>query len=123
VGLSTCDLSSFSQVKRSGKRARHKALTNGAISTYVFCSIAVKIKADLTVKRKLKRPFEFSKVLVGSRALQLRREARMVSLAMGAAMMSTMYFVWGRCAQHGGEACGGDLVCVSLRSYRALVRS
>ena len=47
----------------------------------------------------------------------------MVSLAMGAAMMSTMYFLWDRCAQHGGEACGGGLVCVSLRSYRALVFS
>jgi len=61
----------------------------------------------------------FALVLV--RALQLRREARMVSLAMGAAMMGTMYFLWARCAQDGGSASGGDLVCVSLRSYRALV--
>jgi len=45
----------------------------------------------------------------------------MVSLAMEAAMMSTMYFFWDRCAQHGRGACGGGLVCVSLRSYRALV--
>jgi len=44
----------------------------------------------------------------------------MVSLAMGAAMMATMYFLWARCAQHGGGASGGGLVCVSLRSYRAL---
>jgi len=45
----------------------------------------------------------------------------MVSLAMGAAMMGTMYFLWARCAQHGGKASGGVVVCVSLRSYRALV--
>jgi len=51
-----------------------------------------------------------------ARALQLRREARMVSLAMEAAMMGTMYFLWARCAQHGGIASGGGLVCVSLRS-------
>jgi len=44
----------------------------------------------------------------------------MVSLAMGAAMMGIMYFLWARCAQHGGSASGGGLVCVSLRSYRAL---
>ena len=44
----------------------------------------------------------------------------MVSLAMGAAMTGTMYFLWVRCAQHGGNASGGGLVCVSLRSYRAL---
>ena len=49
------------------------------------------------------------------RALQLRREARMVFLAMGAAMMGTMYFLWARCAQHGGSASGGGLVCVSTK--------
>ena len=47
----------------------------------------------------------------------------MVSLAMGAAMMGTMYFLWARCAQHGGSASGGGLVCVSLRSYRALLQT
>jgi len=36
-------------------------------------------------------------------------------------MMGTMYFLWARCAQHGGSASGGGLVCVSLLSYRALV--
>ena len=56
-----------------------------------------------------------------TRALQLRREARMVSLAMGAAMMGTMYFLWARCAQHGRSASGGGLVGVSLRSYRTLL--
>ena len=45
----------------------------------------------------------------------------MESLAVGAAMMSTKYFLWARCAQHGGVASGGGLVCVSLRSYRAKV--
>ena len=59
--------------------------------------------------------------LMENRALQLRREARMVSLAMGAAMMGTVYFLWARCAQHGGSVSGGGLVCVSLRSYRALM--
>jgi len=59
-------------------------------------------------------------LLATGRALQLRREARMVSPAMGAAMMGTMYFLWAGCAQHGGKAGGGGLVCVSLRSYRAL---
>jgi len=44
----------------------------------------------------------------------------MVSLAMGAVMMGTMYFLWARCAQHGASASGGGLVCVSLQSYRAL---
>jgi len=46
----------------------------------------------------------------------------MVSLALWAAMMGTVYFLWARCAQHGGRARGGGLVCVSLRSYRALPR-
>jgi len=46
----------------------------------------------------------------------------MMSLAMGAAMMGTMYFLWARCAQHGGSASGWGLVCVSLRSYRDLRR-
>jgi len=27
----------------------------------------------------------------------------MVSIAMGAAMMGTMFFLWARCAQHGGK--------------------
>ena len=52
-----------------------------------------------------------------SRALQLRREVRMVSLAMGAAMMGTMYFLWVRCAQHGGSASGGGLVCVARKAH------
>jgi len=42
-------------------------------------------------------------------------------VSVGAAMMGTMYFLWARCAQHDGAgAIGGALVCVSLRSYRAL---
>jgi len=45
----------------------------------------------------------------------------MVSLSMGAAMMGTMYFLWAICAQHGGGANGGGLICVSRQSYRALV--
>jgi len=47
-------------------------------------------------------------------------EARMVSPAMGAAMMGTMYFLWASCAQHCGGASDESLICVSLRSYRAL---
>jgi len=47
----------------------------------------------------------------------------MVSLVMGAAMMGTMYFLWARCAQHGVSASGRGLVCVSLRSYKALLQS
>jgi len=39
----------------------------------------------------------------------------MVSLAMGAAMMGTIYFLWARYAQHGGSASGGGLVCVSTK--------
>ena len=42
-----------------------------------------------------------------TRALQLRREARMVSLVMGATVMGTMYFLWARCAQHGGNPVAG----------------
>jgi len=45
----------------------------------------------------------------------------MVSPAMGAAMMGTMYFLRANCAQHGGGACGGGLICASLLCYRALV--
>ena len=49
-----------------------------------------------------------------TRALQLRREARMVSPAMGAAMIGTMYFLRANCAQHGGKASGGALISASL---------
>jgi len=48
------------------------------------------------------------------RALQLRREARMVSPAMGAAMIGTLYFLRANCAQHGGKASGGRLISASL---------
>ena len=41
----------------------------------------------------------------------------MVSPAMGAAMMSTMCFLRANCAQHGGGASGGGLICASLLSY------
>jgi len=56
------------------------------------------------------------------RALQLRREARMVSTVMGAAMIGTMYFLRSNCAQHGGSASGGGLISASLLSYRALIK-
>ena len=49
-----------------------------------------------------------------SRALQLRREAQMVSPAMGAAMIGTIYFLRVNCAQHGESASGGDLISASL---------
>jgi len=55
------------------------------------------------------------------RALQIHREARMVSPVMGAAMIGTMYFLRANCAQHGGSASGGGLISASLLSYRALV--
>jgi len=58
-----------------------------------------------------------------SRALQLRREARMVSPVMGAAMIGTMYFLRANCAHHGGSASGGGLISASLLSYRALGKS
>ena len=54
------------------------------------------------------------------RALQLRREAQMLSPAMGAAMIGTMYFVRANCAQHGGSASGGGLISASPLSYMAL---
>jgi len=52
-----------------------------------------------------------------TRALELRREARMVSPAMGAAMMGTVYFLRANRAQHGGGASGGGFISVSLLSY------
>jgi len=52
------------------------------------------------------------------RALQLLREARMVSPAMGAAMIGTMYFLRANCAQHGGKASGGGLVSASLLKFQ-----
>jgi len=55
-----------------------------------------------------------------ARALQLRREAQMVSPVMGAAMIGRMYFLRANCAQHGGSASGGGLISASLLSYRAL---
>ena len=58
-----------------------------------------------------------------NRALQLRREAQMVSPVMGAAMIGTMYFLRANCAQHGGSASGGGLISASLLSYRALCHS
>ena len=48
------------------------------------------------------------------RALQLRREAQMVSPEMGAAMIGTLYFLRADCAQHGGSASGGGLISASL---------
>jgi len=33
--------------------------------------------------------------------------------AMGAAMMSTMYFLRANCAQHGGGSSGGDMTSAS----------
>jgi len=60
---------------------------------------------------------------VNARALQVRREARIVSPAMGAAMMGTMYFLRANCAQHGGGASGGGWISASLQSYRALVNA
>ena len=53
-------------------------------------------------------------VLRSSRALQLRREAQMVSPAMGATIIGTMYFLRANCAQHGGSASGGGLISASL---------
>jgi len=53
--------------------------------------------------------------------LQLRREARMVSTAMGAAMIRTMYFLRANCAQYDGSASGRGLISASLPSYRALL--
>jgi len=38
----------------------------------------------------------------------------MVSPAMGAAMIGTMYFLRANCAQHGGKASGGGLISASL---------
>jgi len=46
----------------------------------------------------------------------------MVSPAMGAAMMGTMYFLRANCVQHGGGASGGGLISASL-SYRALAEN
>jgi len=45
----------------------------------------------------------------------------MVSPAMGATMMATIYFLRANCAQHGGGVRGGDLISASLLSYRALL--
>jgi len=46
----------------------------------------------------------------------------MVSLAKGAAMMRTMYFLRANRAQHGVGAIGGVLISASLLSYsRALI--
>ena len=36
-------------------------------------------------------------------------------------MMGTMYFLGANCAQNGGGACDGGLICASLLSYMALV--
>jgi len=47
----------------------------------------------------------------------------MVSTVMGAAMISTMYFLRANCAQHGGSASGGGLISASLLSYWALSTS
>jgi len=38
----------------------------------------------------------------------------MVSSAMGAAMVGTMFFLRANCAQHGGGASGGGLISASL---------
>jgi len=38
----------------------------------------------------------------------------MVSPAMGAAMIGTVYFLRAICAQHGGKASGGGLISASL---------
>jgi len=65
-------------------------------------------------------PRELREAII-SEALQLRREARMVSPVMGAAMIGTMYFLRANSAQHGGSASGGGLISASLLSYRALV--
>jgi len=47
----------------------------------------------------------------------------MVSPAMEAAMMGTMYFLRANCAQHGGDAGGGGLISASLLvGYRALIK-
>ena len=43
----------------------------------------------------------------------------MVSLAVGAAMMGSMYFLWARCAQLGGVASGEGLVA-SLYQFTGL---
>jgi len=40
---------------------------------------------------------------------------------MRAAMMGTMYFLRANCAQYGGSASGGSLICPFLLSYRALL--
>jgi len=61
-----------------------------------------------------------SAALLFTRALQLHREARMVSPVMGAAIIGTMYFLRANCAQHGGSVSGGGLISASLLSYRAL---
>ena len=45
----------------------------------------------------------------------------MVSPAMEATMLGTMYFLWATCAQHGGGACGGGLICASQWTCRALL--
>ena len=60
------------------------------------------------------QPLQYVRPLVPLRALQLRREARMVSPAMGAAMIGTMYFLRANCAQHGGSASGGGLISAPL---------
>ena len=44
----------------------------------------------------------------------------MVSPAMGAAMMGSMYFLRANCAQQGGSASEGGLICATLLSYIAL---
>jgi len=44
----------------------------------------------------------------------------MVSPAMGAAMMDTMYFLRANCVQHGGCTIGGGLISAFLLIYRAL---
>jgi len=53
--------------------------------------------------------------VVTVRALQLRREAQMVSPVMGAAMIGTMYFLRANCDQHGGSASGGGLISASTK--------
>jgi len=45
----------------------------------------------------------------------------MVSPAMEAAVIGTMYFLRAYCAQHGGSASVEGLISASLRSCRALV--
>ena len=61
--------------------------------------------------------------LFRTRALKLRREARMVSPAMGAAMIGTMYFLRANCAQHGGSASGGGLISASLLKLQGSIQN